>query len=120
MKNICVIEDNSSIRKLFCTILQKSSYSTSDFGDGSSSVAWLESNKPDLIIMDILLPDINGTELFSIVRNISGLETIPIIAITGFTSDQDKNNFISLGFTSYLSKPINTAVLVEEVKKIIG
>ncbi len=120
MKDICVIEDNASIRKLFCTILKKSGYGTFDFADGASAVSWLESHKPDLIIMDILLPDINGTELFSIIHNIAGLQELPVIAITGFTSSQDRENFISLGFKSYLSKPINTAVLVEEVKKIIG
>lgn len=119
MKLICVIEDNSAIRKLFCTLLKKGGYETIDFYEGTAALNELQTLKPNLIIMDILLPDINGTELISKVKKISGLANVPIIAVTGFAAAQDEEKFKELGFTSYFSKPINTAMFLEEIANIL-
>ena len=68
---ICVIEDNTPIRKLFCTLLKKAGFTTIDFPDGTSSVNWLRSNNhPHAVIVDILLPDINGTEVLKVIREL--------------------------------------------------
>lgn len=118
-KRICVIEDSTPIRKLFCTLLRKSGYETYDFEDGISSVEWLKVNSVDIVIMDILLPDINGTELLKSVRAIAGYEKTPIIAITGFATANDKEKYLSMGFDSYMSKPVNTATFVKDVNEIL-
>ena len=120
MKKICVIEDNMAIRKLFCTILKKDGYELYDFANGESALKELHAIKPDLIVMDILLPDVNGTELIARVKAIDGLSEIPVIAVTGFATEQDSKKFGDLGFSSYMSKPVNTAIFAEEVKKLLG
>ncbi len=120
MAKICVIEDNIPIRKLFTTLLKKSGYEVSDFGDGSSAVEHLKSNKPDVILMDILLPDINGTELLTTVRGLPGLSNIKVIAITGFATNNDRDKYLELGFTGYLPKPINTSTFVSDIQSIIS
>lgn len=115
---ICVIEDNTPIRKLFCTILSKSGFATVDFSDGFSAVEWLKENACTGMIMDILLPDLNGTELISMVRDMPNGKNVPIIAVTGFAQANDKERFMELGFDSYIAKPVNTATFVNEVKKV--
>lgn len=119
VKRICVIEDSTPITKLFCTLLRKSGFEAFDFEDGVSSVEWLNGNTADIIIMDILLPDINGTELLKTVRGISGYEKTPIIAITGFATANDKEKYLSMGFNSYMSKPVNTATFVKDVNEVL-
>ncbi len=119
-KLICVIEDNTPIRKLFCTLLRKSGYNTIDFEDGSSALEWMKDNHPNLILMDILLPDLNGTELIGLVRAIDGYASTPIIAVTGFAGNQDRTKFLEIGFNGYISKPINTSSFVSDVEQFLA
>jgi two-component system, cell cycle response regulator DivK len=115
---IAVIEDNTPIRKLFATILSKSGFPVVEFPDGNSALASFKDNPVSTIIMDILLPDINGTELIKDVRLIDNCNNVPIIAVTGFAQTSDREKFIELGFDAYISKPINTHAFVDEVKEI--
>ncbi len=119
MTKICVIEDNVPIRKLFTTLLKKSGFEVNDFGDGSSSIEWLKSNIPDIILMDILLPDINGSELLTSVRSLNGLQKVKIIAVTGFASANDRDKYLEIGFDGYLPKPINTASFVSDIQSML-
>ena len=119
MKNIVVVEDNAAIRKLFCTLLKKQDYEVTDFNNGESVLQELPNLKPDLIVLDILLPDINGTELIEKIRAIQYCADVPVIAVTGFATEQDEKKFKELGFNGYLSKPINTDVFIGEIKKHI-
>jgi CheY-like chemotaxis protein len=116
---ICIIEDNKPIRRLFVTLLKKSGFETVDFPTGKSGIEWIKSNKPKCIIIDILLPDINGTEVLKVIRDSPGGMKFPIIAVTGFAHAYDRDKFIDLGFDSYIPKPVNTITFVEEVSKII-
>lgn len=115
---ICVIEDNTPIRRLFCTILKKAGFEIVDFPDGYSAIEWVKDNHTSGIIMDILLPDLNGTELISMIRDLPNGAGVPIIAVTGFAQPNDKERFLALGFNSYIAKPINTGTFVAEVKEL--
>jgi len=117
---VCVIEDNTPIRRLFCTILKKAGYETMDFADGMSAIEWLKTNSTSGIIMDILLPDLNGTELISMVRDMPNGENVPIIAVTGFAQTNDRERFMELGFDSYIAKPVNTTNFVTEVQNVFA
>lgn len=116
---ISIIEDNVPIRKLFKTLLTKGGFKVVDFPDGKSAFEWLKENKVNALIMDILLPDINGTELIKMVRDLPQHENIPIIAITGFATSADRQKFLDIGFSAYIPKPVNVATFVEDVKSII-
>lgn len=119
MKSIIVVEDNTAIRKLFCTLIKKQGYEVTDFENGESVLKNLPNLKPDLLVLDILLPDINGTDLISKVRAIPHCSNVPVIAVTGFATEQDAAKFKELGFNGYLPKPINTNAFIEEIKKHI-
>ena len=119
MKNIVVVEDNAAIRKLFCTLIKKHGFEVTDFANGESALKELPNLKPDLMVLDILLPDINGTDLISKIRAIPNCANVPAIAVTGFATDQDAAKFKELGFNGYLAKPINTDSFIGEINKHI-
>lgn len=116
---ICIIEDNLPIRKLFATLLKKAGYQVEEFGSANDGIAWLKNNKPVLLLLDILLPDINGSDAIKIIRELSGFDNIPVIAITGFASDTDKDKYLASGFDHYMTKPVNIATFVSDVTKFI-
>lgn len=116
---LCIIEDNKPIRKLFCTLLQKSGFQVADFPDGTSGMEWLKANRPLAVITDILLPDVNGSEVLALIRTLNDGDKIPVIAVTGFAQANDRDKFIALGFDSYIPKPINTSSFVSEVTEVI-
>ena len=117
---VCVVEDNNPIRKLFCTMLNKSGIKTIDFGDGSSALSWLKNNQAQGLILDILLPDTNGSELLSNIRKLDNHKHTPAIAVTGFAQTLDREKYMSLGFDHYISKPVNTSTFVSEVKQFLN
>lgn len=119
-QTICIIEDSKPIRRLFCTILEKSGFSTVDFEDAKTSIEWIKNNQADLIILDILLPDMNGTELLNQIRKVEGYASVPVIAITGFATANDKDKYLAQGFDAYMPKPVNTATFVQDVKAILN
>lgn len=116
---ICVVEDIKPIRKLLCTVLEKAGFSTVDFPDGRTSIEWLESNKPIGVIADILLPDINGTEILDYIRKRSDESEITVVAVTGFAQQSDRDKYLGLGFDGYFAKPINTSTFAADISKII-
>jgi len=116
---ICVIEDNTPIRKLLSTILGKSGYSVVDFGDGSSALEWLKTNTPHAMLVDYVLPDLDGSVIIEFIRNKPEGSNIPVIAVTGLAQENDKEKILKLGFDSYISKPIDTANFANQVKSII-
>jgi CheY-like chemotaxis protein len=117
---ICIIEDNKPIRKLFSTILQKSGYLVVDFSNGTSALEWLQDNIPLAVIIDILLDDINGTEVMKKIRQNPNIASVLVIAITGFVSPGDKEKHISFGFDSYIPKPINPKSFVGDIENLIN
>ena len=116
---ICIIEDNNSIRKLFCTLLQKSGHKTVDFAEGQEALDWLNDNMPKALIIDIMLPDLNGADIKSAVRNFPDGENVPIIAVTGFAKSSDREKYIDMGFDAYIPKPINTSKFAKEINEVI-
>jgi len=116
---ICVIEDNTPIRKLLSTILVKAGYSVVDFGDGTSAMDWLKTNTPHALLVDYVLPDLDGSVIIEFVRQKPEGDKIPVIAVTGLAQEHDKEKILKLGFDSYISKPIDTANFANQVKEIV-
>lgn len=117
---ILVIEDNKPIRKLFCTLLKRGGFETVDFDNASNALDWLNENTPNLIIMDILLPDMNGTELINEVKNIDINKDVKVIAVTGLATGEDRKKYLGAGFDDYISKPINTMTFVDDIKRVLN
>ncbi len=118
-KTVCVVEDMAPIRKLIKTILEKSGLNVIDFANGKSFIDWIKDNKPTAAIIDILLPDMNGTELLKYIRSLPNGNSIAVIAVTGFAQTSDKEKYIQMGFDLYFAKPINSLSFPNEIKSII-
>jgi CheY-like chemotaxis protein len=106
-KLICLIEDNATVNKLFSLILKKEGYEVVPFLDGNSFIEWAKTNNAALIVMDILLPDINGVDLLKKLRQLENYTLVPVIAATGMASEANRQNLIHSGFDNVISKPLD-------------
>ncbi len=113
---ILVVEDNERNMKLFCDLLQASGYQTLEATTGESAVELALEHGPDLVLMDIQLPDIDGVEALGRLRADERSATLPVLALTAQAMEGDRERFLAAGFDGYLSKPVDIAEFVTTVK----
>jgi len=119
MKRVLIVEDNEANLYLIRFILQKNGYEVIEAREGIQGVELATKEKPDLIIMDIQLPDINGLE---VVRRIRASETdlkIPIVALTSYAMVGDREKALAAGCTGYIEKPIDPDTFMAEIEKFL-
>jgi CheY-like chemotaxis protein len=115
MKKIAVVEDNSDNRLLVQAILEDR-YEISEYETGAEAVAGLSADRPDLILLDISLPEMDGTEVLAWIRKQDDLKDIPVIALTAHAMTGDRDKYLRIGFNDYVTKPIvDEAVLHEAI-----
>jgi len=119
MKKVLVIEDNEINRYLMRTILQKLGYQVIEAHDGISGVDLAQAEKPDLILMDIQLPGLDGYGATKKIRAMETTKDIPIIAITSYAMAGDREKILAAGCTAYIEKPIDPESFIEELKKYL-
>ena len=119
MKKILVVEDNEINMYLCCRILKSSGYEVIEARSGEEGVELTIKEKPDLIIMDIQLPGIDGLEATKRIRESEGDGEIPIIALTSYAMAGDKEKALSAGCTGYIDKPINADTFIAEIEKYL-
>lgn len=116
---ILIVEDNKNNRKLFRDILQYSGYEVLEAQDGAEGIKIAKEQMPDLILMDIQMPVMDGFEALKALRNIPETGKIKVIALTSFAMASDRKKILEAGFDDYISKPIDTRELPERVKKYL-
>ena len=114
---ILVVEDNERNMKLFCDLLQASGYHTLEATTGESAVELALEHGPDLVLMDIQLPDIDGVDALGRLRADERSATLPVLALTAQAMEGDRERFLAAGFDGYLSKPVDIAEFVTTVKR---
>ncbi len=120
MKTILITEDSSTMRALIAsTIESMGAFEIVQAANGFDALRLLPRGKIDLIITDINMPDINGLELISYVRNNPAYDQVPLIIISTEGSDKDREKGLSLGANEYLVKPFNPAQLIQLVSKYL-
>ncbi len=119
MKKILVVEDNEINIYLCSRIIKSSGYEVIEARTGEEGVALALKERPDLIIMDIQLPGIDGLETTKRIRESEADGEIPIIALTSFALAGDKQKAISVGCTGYIEKPINPGTFIAEIEKYL-
>lgn len=102
---IAVVEDNPDNRFLVQAILEDS-YDLSEYETGVDAVEGLGDNPPDLVLLDISLPEMDGTEVLAWIREQPGLKDIPVIALTAHAMAGDREKYLAAGFDEYVTKPI--------------
>jgi two-component system cell cycle response regulator DivK len=108
---ILVIEDNDRNRKLVKILLEANKYSVIEAQTGEEALKYLQDNKPDLILLDIQLPNMDGLTLVKKLRLDQEMKDIPIVAVTAYAMKGDKERTLEAGCDAYVSKPIDTREL---------
>jgi two-component system, cell cycle response regulator DivK len=116
-RQILVVEDNERNMRLFCDVLQASGYRTLEATTGESAVELALEHGPDLVLMDIQLPDIDGVEALARLRADERSASLQVLALTAQAMEGDRERFLAAGFDGYLSKPVDIAEFVATVKR---
>jgi len=116
MKTILIVEDNEKNMKLARDVLQAKGYRTLEAVNGTDGVALALAHRPDLVLMDIQLPDINGVEAFGRIRAQPETAHIPVVAFTASVTPTDRNRITDAGFNGFISKPVNLKEFLETVR----
>ena len=119
MKKILVIEDNENNLYLMRFILEKNGYQVIEVKEGIAGVKTALKEKPDLVIMDIQLPDINGLEATRKIRAAEKEGKMPIVAVTSYAMVGDKEKALAAGCTGYIEKPINPVTFIGKIQKYL-
>lgn len=113
---ILIVDDNGQNRKLARDVLQFAGFRTLEAGGGGEGVSLALEHHPDLVLMDIRMPDMNGTEALRLLRDDERTAAIPIVALTSSTMKGDREQFLSEGFDGYLQKPISVREFPGQVR----
>ena len=116
---ILVIEDNPQNRVLVKDVLEFHGYEIIEAADGQTGIEMVKSHKPDLILMDIQIPVMDGITAGKIIRGDPDTKNIKMIAVTSFAMLGDKERIMEAGFDRYIAKPINTRELPDLIKEML-
>ncbi|MFH1763299.1 MAG: response regulator [Gemmatimonadota bacterium] len=114
---IAVVEDNPDNRFLVQALLEDL-YDLSEYESGASALEGLVQDNPDLVLLDISLPDIDGTEVLRWIKNQEELKDTPVVALTAHAMAGDREKFLAEGFSDYVTKPIvDESILMETIAR---
>jgi CheY-like chemotaxis protein len=117
---VAVVEDNPDNRMLVQALLEDR-FEISEYETGMDAVAGLPNNVPDLILLDISLPEMDGTEVLAWIRKQDGLKNLPVIALTAHAMSGDRDKYLAAGFNDYVTKPIvDEALLIEAIERCLS
>ncbi len=119
-KTVLIVEDNELNMKLFNDLLEAHGYETLQTRDGIDALKIAREHKPDLILMDIQLPEVSGLEVAKWIKEDDALKSIPIIAVTAFAMKGDEENIKQGGCEAYIAKPISVARFLETVEHFLS
>jgi two-component system, cell cycle response regulator DivK len=113
-KTVLIVEDNELNMKLFRDLLEAHGYQTSGTSNGHEALNLVRTMRPDLVLMDIQLPQVSG------IKDDPDLRSIPVVAVTAFAMKGDEERIREGGCEAYLSKPISVGKFIETVRRFIG
>jgi len=119
-KKVLIVEDNELNMKLFHDLLDAHGYQTIQTRNGLDALALAREHRPDLILMDIQLPEVSGLEVTRWLKNDEQLNSIPVVAVTAFAMKGDEERIRSGGCEAYISKPISVVSFLNTVRQFAG
>jgi len=118
-KKILIVEDNDLNLKLFRDLLGANGYMTFETKEGIEAISLTRNVMPDLIIMDIQLPEISGLDITRKIKADNAIKHIPVIAVTAFAMKDDEEKILAAGCEAYLSKPIASDVFLSTIRRFL-
>ncbi len=119
-QKVLIVEDNELNMKLFNDLLTAHGYDTLQTSDGNEALALARRHHPDLILMDIQLPEISGLEVTRLLKEDKDLQLIPVIAVTAFAMKGDRERIRGGGCEDYIAKPISIAGFLQTVERFLS
>ena len=119
-KKVLIVEDNELNMKLFHDLLDAQGYETLQTREGLQALALARVHRPDLILMDIQLPEVSGLEVTKWLKDDQELRGIPVVAVTAFAMKGDEERIREGGCEAYLSKPISVGKFIETIRHFLG
>ena len=118
-KTILIVEDNELNMKLFHDLLEAQGYDTLQTKDGREALQLAREHHPDLVLMDIQLPEVSGLEVTKWIKEDENLRDIPVIAVTAFAMKGDEEKIRQGGCEAYIAKPISVQLFLDTVKRFL-
>lgn len=119
-RTVLIVEDNELNMKLFHDLLAANGFRTVQTRNGFEALDLARTHKPDLILMDIQLPEVSGLEVIKWLKDDEALRAIPVIAVTAFAMKGDEERIRAGGCEAYISKPISVMAFLETVRRFAG
>jgi CheY-like chemotaxis protein len=119
MKTVLIADDKATSRELVRTVLEKSSYAVVEASDGIEALKNARECKPDLIILDLHMPGLDGFGVIEKIRRDPDLAATPVMALTASAMQGDRERALAAGFTAYIAKPIPLGTLRSEVERLL-
>ncbi len=119
MKKVLIADDKATSRELIRTVLEGSGYAVSEANDGLEALRYARELRPDLLILDLQMPGLDGFGVLAELRQDQGFAATPIMALTASAMQGDRERAMVAGFDSYVSKPIPLPVLRQEVLRLL-
>jgi CheY-like chemotaxis protein len=117
---VLVVEDDEESRRLLCELFTLRGYDVVPAATANEAIALAAEISPRLVMMDIQLPDMTGTDALTALRADPVTARIPVVAVTAFAMQGDRERLLAAGFDGYLSKPISVHTLVDEMASLLG
>ena len=118
-KTVLIVEDNELNMKLFHDLLEAHGYATLQTKDGMKALSLAREHKPDLILMDIQLPEVSGLEVTKWIKEDENLKSIPVVAVTAFAMKGDEEKIREGGCEAYVAKPISVENFIKTVSDFL-
>ncbi|WP_374468214.1 response regulator [Phenylobacterium sp.] len=118
-KKVLIVEDNELNMKLFHDLLEAQGYETLQTREGLAALSLAREHRPDLILMDIQLPEISGLEVTKWLKEDEDLASIPVVAVTAFAMKGDEERIREGGCEAYISKPISVSHFLDTIKRLL-
>ena len=120
MNKVLIAEDNAVNRELLRELLESRGYSVSEACDGREALEAVRQTQPDILLLDIGMPILDGFALISKIREDPASATLPVLAITAYAMHGDREKIMNSGFDGYLSKPVNANSLIAEMDRLLA
>lgn len=120
MSRVLIAEDNPVNRELLRELLETRGYVVVEACDGQEALLEIEKTQPDILLLDLDMPVLDGFATLQRIRENPALNTLPVLAVTAYAMLGDRDRILAAGFDGYLSKPINANALIQEMEQLLA
>jgi two-component system cell cycle response regulator DivK len=120
MEKVLIVDDNRPSRDLIRAILKTVRCDIIEATHGQQALELMQQERPDLVLLDIDMPGLNGLAVVKKIREDASLADLPVVAVTAFAMERDREKAMAAGFTAYLTKPVRAAILRQQVQQLLG